>query len=209
MPCNYNIIKGRIWTEVSFFPKVSKLFTFGLPCLRCIHGRNEASIFFCMYNSISKYSLIVDNFIKQGTPYGTMGKESTCKARAVGSMGLIPELERSPGGGNGNPLQYSFLGNPTDRGAWGLSVHGIHQARTLEWVAISFSNAWRWEVKVKSLSCVWLLATPWTAAYQAPPSMGFSGQQYWSGVPLPSPKDHLNQKKKIKKICPFLFSGKV
>ena len=70
----------------------------------------------------------------------------------------------------------------------GFSVPGILQARTLEWVAISFSNAWKWKVKVKSLSCVLLLATPWTAAYQAPPSMGFSGQQYWSGVPLPSPR---------------------
>ena len=63
----------------------------------------------------------------------------------------------------------------------------ILQARTLEWVAISFSNAWKWNVKVKWLSRVWLSATPWTAAYQAPPSMGFSGQEYWSGVPLPSP----------------------
>jgi len=71
----------------------------------------------------------------------------------------------------------------------GFSVHGILQARTLEWVAISFSNAWKWKVKVKSHSRVWLLATPWTAAYQAPSSMGFSGQQYWSGVPLPSPND--------------------
>ena len=69
----------------------------------------------------------------------------------------------------------------------GFSIHGIFQARTLEWVAISFSNAWKWKVKVKSLSRVWLFATPWTAAYQAPPSMGFSGQQYWSGLPLPSP----------------------
>ena len=59
--------------------------------------------------------------------------------------------------------------------------------RELEWVAISFSNAWKWKLKVKSLSRVWLLATPWTAAHQAPPSVGFSGQQYWSGVPLPSP----------------------
>ena len=60
----------------------------------------------------------MDNFIKQGTPYGTVGKESTCKARAVGGMGLIPELERCPGEGNANPLQYSCLGNPKDRGAW-------------------------------------------------------------------------------------------
>ena len=62
------------------------------------------------------------------------------------------------------------------------------QARTVEWVAISFSNAWKWKVKVKSLSCVLLLATPWTATYQAPPSMGFSRQEYWSGVPFPSLK---------------------
>ena len=66
-------------------------------------------------------------------------------------------------------------------------IPGILQARTLEWVAISFSNAWKWKVKVKSLSCVQPSATPWTAAYQAPPSMGFSRQEYWSGVPLPSP----------------------
>ena len=68
----------------------------------------------------------------------------------------------------------------------GSPVPGILQARTLEWVAISFSSAWKWKVKVKSLSHVWLFATPWTAAYQAPPSMGFSRQEYWSGLPLPS-----------------------
>ena len=59
--------------------------------------------------------------------------------------------------------------------------------KNMEWVAISFSNAWKWKVKVNSLSPVWLVATPWTAAYQAPLSMGFSRQEYWSGVPLPSP----------------------
>ena len=69
----------------------------------------------------------------------------------------------------------------------GSPVPGILQARTLEWVAISFSNAWKWKVKVKLLSRVRLLGTPWTAACQAPPSMGFSRQEYWSGVPLPSP----------------------
>ena len=70
----------------------------------------------------------------------------------------------------------------------GSPVPGILQARTLEWVSISFSNAWKWKVKVKLLSRVRLLATPWTAAYQAPPSVGFSRQEYWSGVPLPSPQ---------------------
>ena len=74
----------------------------------------------------------------------------------------------------------------------GSPIPGILQARILEWVAISFSNAWKWKVKVKSLSSVWLLATPWTAAHQAPPSMGFSRQEYWSGVPLPSPSEITN-----------------
>ena len=77
------------------------------------------------------------------------------------------------------------LCDPMDCSLPGFSIHGILQARTLEWVAISFSNTWKWKVKVKSLSRVQILATPWTAAYQAPPSMGFSRQQYWSGVPLP------------------------
>ena len=81
--------------------------------------------------------------------------------------------------------------DPMDCSLPGSSIHGILQARTLEWVAISFSNAWKWKVKVKSLSRVWLLATPWTAAHQAPPSMGFSRQEYWSGLPLPSPKSQL------------------
>ena len=69
----------------------------------------------------------------------------------------------------------------------GSPIPGILQARILEWVAISFSSAWKWKVKVKSLSRIQLLATSWTAAYQAPPSTGFSRQEYWSGVPLPSP----------------------
>ena len=69
----------------------------------------------------------------------------------------------------------------------GSPIPGILQARTLEWVAISFSNAWKWKVKVKSLSRVRLFATPWTVAYQPPPSMEFSRQKYWSGLPLPSP----------------------
>ena len=84
------------------------------------------------------------------------------------------------------------LCDPIDSGPPGSPVPGILQARTLEWVAISFSNAWKCKVKVKSLSHVWLLATPWTVAYQAPPSMGFSKQEYWSGVSLPSPDPFLS-----------------
>ena len=165
-------------------------------------------------------------------------KNLPTNAGDVRDAGSIPGLGRSLGGGHGNPLQFSCLENPMDRGAWEAIVHrvaynlswlkwlsmhtckylftgfaaaakllqscptlcdpidgspsgspvpGILQARTLEWVAISFSNAWKWKVKVKLLSCVRLFETPWTAAYQAPLSMGFSRQEYWSGVPLPSP----------------------
>ena len=78
------------------------------------------------------------------------------------------------------------LCDPRDGSPPGSPVPGILQARTLEWVAFSFSNVWEWKVKVKSLSHVRLLANPWTPAYQAPPSMGFSRQEYWSGLPLPS-----------------------
>ena len=86
-----------------------------------------------------------------------------------------------------SPYSCPTLCDPRDGSPPGSPVPGILQARTLEWVAISFSNAWKWKVKGKSLSRVRLFATPWTAAYQAPPSMGFSRQEYWSGVPSPSP----------------------
>ena len=77
--------------------------------------------------------------------------------------------------------------NPRDGSPPGSPIPGILQARALEWGAIAFSSSWKWNIKVKSLSRVWLLATPWTAAYQAHSSIGFSRQEYWSGVPLPSP----------------------
>ena len=83
------------------------------------------------------------------------------------------------------------LCDPIDSSPLGSSLSGILQARTLEWVAISFSNTWKWKVKVKLLSHAQFLATPWTAAYQAPPSVGFFRQEYWSGVPLPSPAKSL------------------
>jgi len=84
------------------------------------------------------------------------------------------------------------LCDPIDSSPPGSPVPGILQARTLEWVAISFSNAWKWKVNVKSFSRVRLFVTPWTEAYQAPLSMGLSRQEYWSGVPLPSTFDHLS-----------------
>ena len=101
------------------------------------------------------------------------------------------------------------LCDPIDGSPPGSPVPGILQARTLEWVAISFSNAGKWKVKVRSLSRVRLLATPWTAAHQAPPSMGFSRQEFWSGVPLPWVVNkckakilkHCWRKQRVKKIA--------
>ena len=95
------------------------------------------------------------------------------------------------------------LCDPIDRSPLGSSVSGILQAGILEWVAISFSNTWKWKVKVKSLSHARLLATPWTAAYQAPPSMGFSRQEYWSRVPLLSPVIIVLQ------LCKMLLMGNI
>ena len=90
-----------------------------------------------------------------------------------------------------SPQSCPTLCDSIEGSSLGSSVPGILQARTLEWAAISFSNAWKWKVKVQSLSRARLLVTAWTGAYQAPPSMGFSRQEYWSGVPLPSPLKRL------------------
>jgi len=102
-----------------------------------------------------------------GTLFLTKWKWNGCATAAAKSLQSCPTLC-----------------DPVDGSPPGSPVPGILQARILEWGAISFSNAWKWKVKVKSLSRARLLATPWTAAHQAPPSMGFSRQEYWSGVPL-------------------------
>ena len=99
-----------------------------------------------------------------------------CHAAAAAAAAAAKSLQSCP-----------TLCDPIDGGPPGSPIPGILQARSLEWVAISFSNAWKGKVKVKLLSRVQLFATPWSAAYQAPPSMGFSRQEYWSGMPLPSP----------------------
>ena len=103
------------------------------------------------------------------------------------------------------------LCDPTDDSPPGSPVPGILQARILEWVAISFSNAWKWKVKVKSLSCVRPSVTLWTAAYQAPPSMGFSRQEYWSGVPLPilKPKESQSLEASYSQNSVCMKSGRV
>ena len=104
-------------------------------------------------------------------------------------------------------LSHLWLWDPMDCSLPGYSVHGIFEARILEWVAISFSNASKWKVKVKSLSRVWLLET-WTVAYQATLSMGFSRQEYGSGVPLPSPADSYRHRQKIILENDILFAFK-
>ena len=100
---------------------------------------------------------------------------------------LVSNLVSAAAAAAKSPQSCPTLCDPIDRSPPGSPVPGILKAKTLEWVAISFSNAWKWKVKVKLLSRVQLLATPWTAAHQAPPSMGFSRQEHWSGLPLPSP----------------------
>ena len=105
--------------------------------------------------------------------YVTTGKKVTLTIWTFVAASTAKSLQSCP-----------TLGDPIDRSPPGSPVPGILQARTLEWVAISFSNAWKWKVKMKSLSHVQLFTTPWTAAHQAPLSMGFSRQEYWIGVPL-------------------------
>ena len=100
-----------------------------------------------------------------------MGGITREKSKRVAAAAAAKSLQSCP-----------TLCDPINGSPPGSPVPGILQARTLEWVAISFSNAWKWKVKVKSLSRVRRLVTPWTAAYQAPPFMGFSRQEYWSWV---------------------------
>ena len=115
-------------------------------------------------------------------------KDLKRKKKALYKLWYLPPVDCSAGAAAAKSVQSCpTLWDPIDWNLPGPSIPGILQARTLEWVAVSFSNAWKWKVKVKSLSRVRLLGTPWTAAYQAPLSMGFSRQEYWSGLPLPSP----------------------
>ena len=122
----------------------------------------------CIQNCFELYDMYVSLLVGLWVTYLSVWTPLCCTAV---SLQLWPTLC--------NPIDGSLPDSP---------VPGILQARTLEWVAISFSSAWKWKVKVKSFSRVRLFESPWTAAYQAPPPMGFSRQEYWSGLPLPSPE---------------------
>ena len=122
-------------------------------------------IIFLVYDNNDNYYITFIEFLLSNWSYVVL---FMCVAAAAKSLQSCPTLC--------DPIDGSPPGSP---------VPEILQARTVAWVAIAFSNSWKWKAKVKSLSHVWLYATQWTAAHQAPPSMGFSGQEYWSGVPLP------------------------
>ena len=121
------------------------------------------------------------NFPVRSLSYLQNGDNSVCLVLLWSAAAATKSLQSCP-----------TLCDPIDGSPPGSPVPGILQARKLEWVAISFSNGWKWKVKGKLLSPVRLSATPWTAAYQAPQSTGFSRQEYWSGVPSPSPYGQLS-----------------
>ena len=129
---------------------------------------NACIVYFSAWNSTMFSSL--DSECSRWRWEGTKGNPAAAAAAAAKLLQSCPTLC-----------------SPIDSSPPGSAVLGILQARTLECVAISFSNAWKWKVKGKSLSRVRLCATPETAVHKAPPSLGFSRQEQWSGLPLPSP----------------------
>ena len=168
--------------------EVKNCFTSILPCV-CACMLSGVWLFVTPWTGAGQAPLSME-FSRQdnwsGLPFSTPGDlpnpgiEPMSPALTGGFFTIAP-----PAAAAAKSLQLCLtLYDPIDSSPSGSPVPGILQARTLEWVAISFSNAWKWKVKVKSLSRVWVLATPWTAAYQAPPSMRFSRREYWSGVPL-------------------------
>ena len=133
--------------------------------------------------------------------WGSQGARSTFCALCAVCLSATGIQSRNSNAAK-SPQSCPTLCDPTEGSPPGSPVPGILQARTLEWVAISFSNEWKWKLKVKSLSRARLLGTPWTAAYQAPPSLGFSRREYWSRVPLPSPRNsNSNRKWKLLFSC--------
>ena len=144
-------------------------------CIFCIAGRFFTTESLGKPRKTSKWESDECKMFSEGARTGRQRAVSVCVESGCPLMAAAAaaSLQSCP-----------TLCDPIDGSPPGSPIPGILQARTLEWVAISFSRAWKGKVEVKLLSHVRLLATPWTAAYQAPPSMGFSRQEYWSGVPL-------------------------
>ena len=131
--------------------------------------------------------MVVPNKCKHYYSTSSTYERSSCKLLKM--QMCVPSVSAAAAAAAKSLQSCPTLCDPTDSSPPGSAVPGILQARTLEWVAISFSIAWKWKVKAKLLSLVRLVATPWTAAYQAPPSMGFSRQDYWSGLPFAPSED--------------------
>ena len=137
------------------------------------------------HSKLNASEVIMQFTIDTGLLYGFPQKMAHCMADRIWKSRMIRTCDSENAAAKSLQLCLTLC-DPIDSSPPGSAVPGILRARTLEWVAISLSNAWKWKVKVKLLSRVRLVATPWTAAHQAPPSMGFSRQEYWSGAPLPS-----------------------
>ena len=124
------------------------------------HGQ-EPSRLLCPWNFPGQNTGVGSHFLSRGSAWPSDQPGSPAGLLLAVAAAAAASLQSCP-----------TLCDPIDGSPPGSPIPGILQARTLEWVAISFSSAWKWKVKVKSLSRVQLSATPWTAAYQAPPSMG-------------------------------------
>ena len=162
----------------------------------CLVCKDESGPFINMCPLTAWHDVML-HFVSRGRRRDITGRKSfASRFLLVASLVLgAAFLAAAAAAAAASPQSCLTLCDPVHGSPPGSPVPGILQARTLEWVAISFSNVWKWKVKVKSLSRVRLLATPWTAAYQAPLSMGFSRQEYWSGVPSPSPQLSLDVRK--------------
>ena len=176
----FNSVKDCDWNQSLLLFSVTQL------CLT-LHDPMDsaclASLSFTVSQSllrlVSMESAMHPTIMSSVIPFSSVQSSRSVMSDSLWPHGLQHTRLPCPSAAAAKSLQSCLtLCDPIDDNPPGSPVPGIFQARTLEWVAISFSNAWKWKVKVKSLSRVRLLATPWTAAYQAPPSMGFSRQEY-------------------------------
>ena len=96
---------------------------------KCLFSSHNYSVFH-RHLFFKLEQVIVFSEVPSGLPQWLSGKESACKSGASGDTSSIPRSGRSPGGGHGNPLQYSQLENPLDRGAWQAMVHSVAKSQT-------------------------------------------------------------------------------